>query len=375
MNRPFVFGTAVGSDHFIGREKEIRHLRENMLHGINTILMSPRRWGKTSLVNIVGKDVASEEIKVVYVDIFSCRDEYDFYNKFAACILRQTESRVDEWKSLMADFLTRLTPKLSLDAGPGNEYSVSLGITPQTHQPEEVLGLPQRIAEKKHCHIVVCLDEFQQVGEFPNSLMVQKKMRSVWQHQTDVSYCLFGSKQHILESLFLKSSHPFYKFGDTLSLSPIATELWVPYLQRGFQSEGKTISEQLAVQLCSLVHNHPSYVQQLAWLTFLNTDTEVTPETLSAGLSDLVDENSSLFVQQTENLTTYQLNFLRAVLAGIHDDYGKASIRETYNLGSYANIARIKAALTNKELIRTEQGKTTMADPVLELWLKHGNIL
>lgn len=374
MNRPFVFGTAVDSDHFIGREKEVRHLRENMLHGINTILMSPRRWGKTSLVNLVGKDVASEEIKVVHIDIFSCRDEYDFYNKFAASILRQTESRIDEWKNLAADFLMRLTPKLSLNAGPGSEYSVSLGITPQTHQPEEVLALPQRIAEKKHCHIVVCIDEFQQVGEFPDSLTVQKRMRSVWQHQSDVSYCLFGSRQHILESLFLKSSHPFYKFGDIMPLSPIATDLWVPYIQRGFQSEGKTISASLASQLCAIVKNHPSYVQQLAWLTFLNTDVEVTPDTLATSLSDLIDENSMLFVQQTESLTTYQLNFLRAVLAGVHYDYGKTSVREAYNLGSYANITRIKAALTSKELIRIEQGATIIADPVLELWLRREHI-
>ncbi len=370
MNKPFIFGTSVGAEHFIGREKEINHLKANMTHGINTILMSPRRWGKTSLVKLVAGEVASANLKVVYIDIFPCRDEYDFYNKFAATILRQTESKVEEWKNLVADFILRLTPKISYEMGPNNEYSVSLGITPQTHKPEEVLSLPQKIAERKHCHIVVCLDEFQQVGEFPDSLTVQKRMRSVWQHQTDVSYCLFGSKQHMMESLFLKSSNPFYKFGDSIPVGPIPTEEWIPYIQKGFRSEGKEISADLATELCTLVNNHPSYVQQLSWLTFLNTRHEATADILKSSVNDLLAENSSLFVQQTEGLTTYQMNFLRAILNGIRANFGLANIREEYNLGSYANIIRIKNALTSKELILTDNGNTYIADPALEIWLR-----
>ena len=77
-------------------------------------------------------------------------------------------------------------------------------------------------------YIVVCIDEFQQVGEFPDSLTVQKRMRGVWQLQRNVSYCLFGSKKHLLTEIFHSTRMPFYQFGDTIHLDPIPTEEWVP---------------------------------------------------------------------------------------------------------------------------------------------------
>lgn len=166
--------------------------------------MSPRRWGKTSIVHRVGDEVKTDKLLVVYIDIFSCRDEYDFYNKFAEQILIQTENRFEKWKDLAFDFIARLSPKINYSVDGGlNEYSVSLGITQKSHKPEEVLQLPQIVAQKKNCDILVCIDEFQQIGEFTNSLSVQKRMRGVWQLQENVSYCLYGSKKHMMESIFL----------------------------------------------------------------------------------------------------------------------------------------------------------------------------
>ena len=95
-----------------------------------------------------------------------------------------------------------------------NEISLSLGITPQNYQPEEILQLPEMIAQEQGVHLVVCIDEFQQIGEFNNSLVVQKRLRGVWQHQRNVSYCLFGSKKHLMMKLFQNRRMPFYQFGE-----------------------------------------------------------------------------------------------------------------------------------------------------------------
>ena len=84
---------------------------------------------------------------------------------------------------------------------------------------EEVLRLPEMIARSKGCHIVVCIDEFQQIGDFPDSLTFQKKLRSVWQLQSHVSYCLYGSKKHMMEQMFQNASYPFYRFGDFFYLN------------------------------------------------------------------------------------------------------------------------------------------------------------
>ena len=260
-HRPFIFGIPVEDTHFIGRQEEMQRLATNFRYGINTILLSPRRWGKTSLVNKVAAMTKSKDIIVVMMDMFSCRTEYDFYNLFSEAILKQTASRVEEWKDLAKGFIERLVPKISLSLDGQSEYGVSLGITPRTHQPEEVLALPEIIANRKDCHIVICIDEFQQVGEFPDSMSVQKRMRTVWQHQKNVSYCLYGSKMHMMTNLFQKKSYPFYKFGEIQYLKNIPLESWIPYIQGGFAKQGKHISEQFVKQLCEDVDYQSSYVQ------------------------------------------------------------------------------------------------------------------
>ena len=83
MEKPFVFGVPADNVHFIGRESEIERLSANMRYGVNTVLMSPRRWGKTSLVNKVAESFSNDKERIIIrMDIFACRSEYDFYNVF-----------------------------------------------------------------------------------------------------------------------------------------------------------------------------------------------------------------------------------------------------------------------------------------------------
>jgi len=369
MEQPFIFGVPADDLHFIGREKEIFRLSSAFKHGLNTILMSPRRWGKTSLVNRVAKNTAQKDLLIVQMDIFACRSEYDFYNTFSSEILRQTSSKIDEWKKLAKGFIERLTPKISISPDNVAEYSVSLGITPKTHTPEEVLSLPEVIAGRKGVHIVVCIDEFQQIGDFPDSLSIQKKMRGVWQHQKNVSYCLYGSKKHMMMSLFQKKSYPFYQFGEVLNLEPIALKDWIPYIRSRFEDAGKSISDADIERICNTVEYQSSYVQQLAYSVYLHTDGRVSPEIIDASVEDLVSQNTPVFVEQIKSLTTYQINFLRAVNNGVSTGFGESSIREEYNLGSASNISRLKEALVNKELIEVTMDGYVIGDPVFKMWL------
>ena len=370
MDKPFIFGIPVEDSHFIGREEEINRLATNFKYGVNTVLISPRRWGKTSLVNKVAGMMASKELLVVRMDIFSCRNEYDFYNVFSEAILKQTASKVEEWKDLAKGFIERLATKISMSPDPLSEYSLSLGITSKTHTPEEVLQLPETIAQRKSCHLLICIDEFQQVGEFPDSLTVQKRMRSVWQHQNNVSYCLYGSKMHMMTNLFQKKSYPFYKFGEMLYLKPISLDAWKNYISGRFEQEGKHISDELIQKLCETVEYHSSYVQQLAYCTLLMTKKEVTKEVLTAAVEDLVSQNSSIFIEQTQSLTSYQLNFLRAILYGVNNGFNEKEVRESFDLGVPSNVDRLKKSLVDKELIEYTEKGVEIGDPVLRLWLK-----
>lgn len=368
--QPFKFGVSTSGEHFTDREKETDRLLSNFKHGINTILISPRRWGKTSLVKKAISLMAFPKTKVVFLDVFACRTETDFCNAFATAVLKQTSNRWEEWVKNAQEFLARISPQITLGADPMMDMSVSFNIREKSKEIEEILQLPEKIATKNGYKIVVCIDEFQQIGEFNNSLTFQKKLRTVWQHQTSVSYCLFGSKKHLMDELFGRKDYPFYKFGDTIYLQKISTPDWVAYICERFEKTGKKISKALAEKICSTVDNHSSYVQQLSWLVWGTTSEEATSKEFDVALQDLINQNRPLFEQQTEDLTGHQLSFLRAICDGVHTAFSSQEVIEKYNLNSSSNVNAIKAALIKKELIDTEGGKTTITDPVLALWMK-----
>ena len=193
MEKPFVFGVATSGNNFTDREKETERLLLNFTHGVNTILISPRRWGKTSLVKKVAQLAQNKERKIVYIDIFSCRTENEFYHLFATSILKQTSSKWDEWVENTKQFLSHINPKISIGADPMNDFSISFEYNIQNGTENDILQLPEKIAKEKGIQVIICIDEFQQISDFEDSKTFQKKLRSVWQLQQHVSYCLFGS--------------------------------------------------------------------------------------------------------------------------------------------------------------------------------------
>lgn len=369
-NKPFIFGVATSGDNFTDREKETARLLMNFQHGINTVLISPRRWGKTSLVQKVCHLAQSEKLKIVYLDVFSCRSDREFYDTFASAILKQTSSKLDEWVENVKLFLSRISPKFSFGPDPMTDFSISLELNPKGEDIDEILQLPEKIAQKKGCNIVVCIDEFQQIAEFKDSKTFQKRLRTVWQLQKSVSYCLFGSKKHLMNELFEKKSLPFYKFGDAIYLPKINTSDWVKYICNRFEATGKQISEELAEKICLQVENHSSYVQQLAWLVWIHADKEATEQDFKSAFQDLIDQNTPLFEKQTESLTTYQMNLLRAILNDVHSEFTTKDVIQKYKLGSSANVSIVKRALVKKELIEIEKRQITIPDPVMRIWLK-----
>lgn len=368
----FVFGVSVSDYNFIGRKEEIRRLKMNFEEGINTILISPRRWGKTSLVRKVCEVVDRKKVIPVFVDIFKCKTEYEFYNALAEAVLKQTASKAELWMDNARDFIARLSPKVSFSPEPNSEFALSLGISPKTHAPEEILSLAEEIAQKKQKRIVVCIDEFQQIGEMADSVSIQKRLRSVWQHQRLTSYCLFGSKKHTMMNVFQKQNMPLYQFGDFKFLDKIPTATWVEYIVQHFKDRQRTISAEQAAKICQLVDNYSSYVQQLSWLVFslIDEGQVVTDEHLKQGVKDLLNSQEQLFMQQIEPLTAYQMNFLRCILSGHHDDFGETAVREEFQLGSVSNITRLKTALVDKDIVEMSGKRYYITDPVFALWFR-----
>lgn len=370
MDKAFIYGMSVEGKNFTDRELETKRLQLNFENGMNSILISPRRIGKTSLVKKVKSLTEGKDRIVVFMDIYKCRSEYEFYEKFASSVIQATSTKMDQMVRTAKEFIMSITPKITYSPDPGTEYTLSLGITPKTNTPEEILDLPERIAQKKGIQMVVCIDEFQQIGEMPDSLTIQKTIRSVWQHHRNVCYCLFGSKQHLMNNLFYSRKMPFYQFGDMFFLKKIPTEKWVPFITSRFKDAGKQISEKLAERICQTVDNYSSYVQQLAWNVLVVSDSIVTEQTFQEGLEATFAQVTPFFVELTANLTTYQLNLLRAICIGFHEDFGKKEVTSQYDLGSRSNLVKLKKALIEREIIEQTEDGLFISDPLFERWFK-----
>ena len=368
---PFVFGVRVEGDAFTDRKEETERLKANFTYGVNTILISPRRMGKTSLVDKVCSLVEDEHIRIAHIDAFGCRSEHDFVNAFATAVVRATSGKWDEWMENAKVFLSRFVPKISFGQDPMTDFSISLEYNPHNTTTEEVLQLPEVIAKAKGIRIVVCIDEFQQLGDFPDSLTFQKKLRGVWQRQSHVSYCLYGSKKHMMEQMFQNQSYPFYRFGDLFYLDKISEDDWAAYIRERFRVTGKRISDDLARVICSVTDRYSSYVQQLAWLVWLKAQNEATMADVQYAIDRLLDACEPLFIQQTEELSAYQMNFLHALANGVHTGFTQSSVLSGYRLGTAANVTRLRKALIEKDLITVSTPKhLEISDPILTLWLK-----
>ena len=371
---PFVFGKAAEGAFFTDRAEDARRLTANLTHGINTILISPRRWGKTSLVKKVLAEIDKPDIKPVFIDIFQCKSEYEFYHAFAMAVIKQTSSKLDEWVEMAKTFLSNISPKFSFGSDPMNDFSLSFEWNPKDDTETDILQLPEKIAQKKNVHLVVCLDEFQQMADFVDSVKFQKKLRTVWQHQQNVTYCMFGSKKHLMENIFNDKSMPFYKFGDMMFLKKIPTEEWVPFICTKFYETGKSISAEQAARICEATENLSSYVQHLAWVVWYKSDKVVTNKDITAAIDDLLEQNKVFFQREVEQLSELQFNFLRALAKGVMTGFSRKDVIKRYRLESSANVQSVKKALLKKDLIDVDGQEISFNDSLFKLWLKRQKI-
>lgn len=368
---PFTFGTIMLESDFVNRKKDIELLKNHFISGVNTIVISPRRWGKSSLIEKVSASFSDKkEVIICKLDLFDIRSEDEFYVALANVVLKETASKWDEFASFTKAFLSQLLPKISLGDDAVGRLSFGISLKELQRNPEDILNLAEKIAEKKNIRIVICVDEFQNIETFADSLAFQKKLRANFQRHSRVSYCLYGSKRHMLMEVFTNVSMPFYKFGTLLFLEKIETKDWVPFIVKRFSDYQKEISDGQAKKIVKLVNNHSYYVQQLAQQVWLRTNKKCTEDIVDESHRSLVNQLNLLFVTLTEGLSNTQIYFLKAFLSGEKHLTSK-EVLNNYRLGTSANSVRLRRTLVQNDILDDVGGQLTFQDPVYEYWLKN----
>lgn len=374
MDAPFTYGRIADKENFTNRVQESDLLLQNFNNLVNTIIISPRRWGKTSLVNKVVQMLQqkNKQICICQVDIFNCRTEDEFYKAYANAVLRANSTAWEDFITSAKKYLARFVPLISLSDG-GQSYEFSFGVDFRDAQfsYDEILDLPEIIARESGKKCIVCIDEFQNINEYEDNLGFQRKLRSHWQKHSSVCYCLYGSKRHMLLDIFNNYNMPFYKFGDILFLQKIEREEWIKFISGRFTDTGKSISDELCGKIADLMKNHPYYTQQLSQQTWLRTEKICTNDIVMTALKALIEQLSLLFANILDSLTAKQISFLIAV-ANNESNFSSKEVLGKYKLGTSANIKNLKKATLEKDLIDIlGSNKIEIQDPAFEYWLKN----
>ena len=238
---------------------------------------------------------------------------------------------------------------------------------PKEQDKMDMLQLPEILAEALDIKIIVCISEFQQLANLPEYKDMEGKMRSVWQQQERVTYCLYGSKRHTILDIFNNSNSPFYRFGQLLFLNKIPKEKWMPFIVETFEKSGKQISDEYASRICDTTECHSWYLQQCCYFVWNATAVEVAEESFNYGLRQMINTNSPMFQSDTEMLAASQVEMLRAIRDGVLQ-LSSAEARAKYHLGNPNTISKNKKILQNKDIVEMQDGKLVFLDPIYRLW-------
>lgn len=370
MKNQFAFGQVVTGESFTNRATEKEQLRNNFLNGIHTVIIAPRRYGKTSLVEeVAGTMAAAGEIRYVRVDFTAIADEYAFYQKFIKDVLRSTNSKVEEIAEFVKAAFKAIKPQITMDTG---ESQASIGLVfsqiDMDKGYEEILNFPEKIAKRKNIRLVVAFDEFQNIVTFKQPDVFQGQLRSVLQHHKHVSYCFFGSKKHMMEDIFQDKSAPFYRFGEMINLKKISDDDFVPFILKKFRRGGKTISPEQIRKLLSLVDNNPQYVQHMAYRIYEDAGKKVRDKEIDQALSMLISQYESFYQRDFEQLTRHQKMFLYGIIESEESIYSQSFVSR-YGLGSTANVAILQKAMVNKDILDFSGERPEFLDPVFRAWI------
>jgi AAA+ ATPase superfamily predicted ATPase len=371
MEFPFTFGKVVTGSQFINRKKELAQLRSNIDQGINTVLISPRRWGKSSLIKYLSKKMSkNKQLNFILIDLFRFSDELEFYEGYIKAFLQTGSAKSSDQGNLIRKSFKSLQPGISIADEASGELDVSLQWTDIERHFEEVLNLPEKLGKKRNQKFVICIDEFQSFEKFKNPILFQSRLRSIWQHHSHVVYILIGSKRHMMDRVFNSKSYPFFRFGEIMYLQKIKKKHFCRYIISTFERSGKTIPKERANMIISLAERNPYFVQQLSRYVWKKSTELVIDSDIKESLEDIIMHNAVWYLREVERMTPSQFNYLKAVVNEEKNLSGQDVIRK-YKLGSSANVAKIKKVMEDREILDFWDLYPEFNDPFFKLWIRN----
>jgi hypothetical protein len=372
---PFVYGEVVPTSAFVDRTEELERLVGDLADGQKVFLISPRRYGKSSLIRQALAATARRGALTVEVTVSSFSSYVGFLEGYARSLMA-AETRWDRARTWLREAIGSARTEIRYTPGesPLGSLTVSFPSVKSerdvTRLAQDVFALPGRLAETRRRKVVVALDEFQAIGEF-NGGSVEHAMRAAVQHQRDVGYVFAGSEPSLMERM-LGPRRPFYKAGPVMRLEKIPADEFAAAIDARFNRSGLKPEPGLGAAIVELAGNLPYDVQRLAhetWDEAHASSRRATLEHLHQALRRLLSEQEPMFEALWQRLTLAQRAVLRAVVIQGGRAVLSADVRTRHRLGGTSTIQSALNALVRDDVISREGLRYVVVDSLLREWV------
>jgi hypothetical protein len=374
MPNPFVYGEVVPREAFVDREAELDRLTNDLLAGQKIFLISPRRYGKSSLVRQALRAAQRSGALPVEVTVSSYSSYVGFLEGYARALLG-IETRIDKARAWLRDMLGGVRPEVRIEAGERGESQLALSFPSArtgrdiSRLAQEVFALPGRIAEARRRKLAIALDEFQAIASF-NGGSVEHALRAAVQHQRQVGYVFSGSEPSLMERM-LGRSRPFYKAGPVMRLQKIPSEPFAEFIEARFRATRLRPAPGLGAAIIELAGNLPYDVQRLAHEVWDDAQggKAVGLDDLHETLKRLLGEHDAIFEATWQHLTLAQRAALRAAVLEEGRELLSADVRTRYRLGGASTVQASLSALVREDILAREDARYVVVDSLFREWV------
>jgi hypothetical protein len=376
MENPFVYGEVVPAAAFVDREDELKRLAADLLAGQKVFLISPRRYGKSSLISRALAKAGHAGCLTVSVTVSAYSSYLAFLEGYARAVIA-TETRWSRAVTWLREQLGQTRPEVRLETEPDGSAGIAVSFPAIRTAKDvarlapEVFTLPARLAEVRRRRVVVALDEFQAIGGF-NGGSVEEALRAAVQHQRQVGYVFAGSEPTLMEAM-LGPRRPFYKAGPVMRLQKIPADDFAAFIDLKFRKGGMRPEAGFGQAVLDLAGHLPYDVQRLAHEAWDDARASgmrrVGLDHLHATLRRLLAENAVFFEASWERLTLVQRAVLRALV--LEDGVGllSADVRTRHRLGGASSVQAALGALQREDVITRDGERWTVVDSLMREWV------
>ncbi len=367
---PFIVTGKIELEYFCDRVTESARLVKSVTNGNNLVIISPRRMGKTGLIQFCyDKPEIADEYYTFFIDILHTSSLREFTYLLGREIYETLLPRSRKMASLFIQTIKSISGKFGFDPITGMPtFNVELG---DINRPEYTLDEIFQYLARADKPCIVAIDEFQQIAKYPEK-NIEAQLRTHIQKLRNCNFIFAGSERHMMQEMFTSAARPFYHSADMLELKAIVPEIYIPFIIGHFEKRNRRIAFADVERVYNLFKGHTYYVQKTFNEAFADTPEgeECTLETLRAAIDNMVASNDTIFREILSNIPEKQKELLYAIAKeGEAERITSAAFIKRHSLTSASSVQSAMKKLLEKDIITEINKVFSVTDKLFAMWM------